>query len=469
MPLLLFPLLLIALPPLATLARGLPHLGSLVGDLDVLGLSLALAAAATLLTLALEGGVEGPEEALLLLPYLIPPFVVGMGVLFSFQGLGLKATGIPGILLAWVLHYTPLAYALLRPQAGAVHRFLLVARVHGVRGLGTLWVLLPPIYPSLLVTGGTLYLAFLGNFGIPAVLGLPERVYLLSTLAYARLLSPLSPDPLGQAAAVGLLLGLAALPALWLAQPPGTEPQLPLPAPRRPWARWAFTLYGALALAASTAGLLREALLDPYTGRWAPAFAGLLALPLARQGLMTSLALALTATLALLLLAALLRPWPALLRSWRRVLDLSYLLPGTLLALGLILLLGGTPLYGTPFLLLLAYLLNFTALALRALEASARVEGAVLAARVHGVGPLRAWLRVGYPLALPHLAAGAFLVFPLTFSEITLSAILYAPGSETVGVVALSLLQGGLYREAAALGLILGGLSVLALLGRRAW
>jgi iron(III) transport system permease protein len=224
-------------------------------------------------------------------------------------------------------------------------------------------------------------------------------------------------------------------------------------------------------LALTSWGLLREALLNPYTGALEPAFGAALELPLVRRGLANSLLLALGAASSLLLLALLLRPFPGVLARARALLDLHYTLPGTLLGLGLILLLAPTPLYATVWLLLLAYLLHFASLALRSLEAGVRVESGVAAARVHGLSFPRAWLRVGYPLLLPQ-AQGAFaLVFPLALSEITLSALLYAPGAETVGVAVLGALNGGLYREAAAVGLLLALLSTVALLtpGGRRW
>lgn len=469
---------LLALPLAILFLRGLPALPTTARDLDVVLQSLLLASAGTLLvlllalaltTLGILGGVGRGLEGLLLLSYLVPPFVTGMGVLFSLQSLGLKLLGVPGILLAWTLHYAPLAYLLLKPQVRVALGLLTAARVHGVSGLRALRVFLPPLLPPLLVAGGTLYLALLGNFGVPAVLGLPERVYVLPTLAYARLLSPSAADPLGEAAALGLWLALLAAPVVLMVRSPLLEAKEPVLPPPRAWLRLPFALYTALSLLVVLLGLLREALLNPYTGAWDPAFAEALGLPLVQKGLRNSLLLALAATGLLLLLALALRPHPALLRRVRGVLDLHYLLPGTLLGVGLILLLAPTPLYGTPWLLFLAYGLNFAALALRALEGGLRVEGAVLAGRVHGLPPTKAWFRIGYPLLLPSAFAGAFLIFPLAFAEITLSALLYAPGAETVGIAVLSALNGGLYREAAALGLVLMGISSLALLGKGRW
>jgi iron(III) transport system permease protein len=287
----------LALPLLALLSRALGHLAEAGEAWDVALNSLALSALGTLLTLglglalgwmALLGGVGRSLEGVLLLGYFIPPFVTGMGVLFSLELLGLRLPGALAILLAWTLHYTPLAYVPLKPALGNLLPSLRAAQVHGVLGGRRVRVLFPPLFPALLAVGGALYLALLGNFGVPAVLGLPDRVYVLPTLAYARLTSPVSPDPLGEASALGLLLGLLALPALLLHRPPQAEATgegFPTP---RPLFRLLFGAYALLALLLSGAGLLKEALFNPYTGALKPAFSEALALPLVRQGLLHS-------------------------------------------------------------------------------------------------------------------------------------------------------------------------------------
>ncbi|WP_018464957.1 hypothetical protein [Calidithermus timidus] len=465
------------LAPLWVLAvRGIGHFLEGFKDWDVALNSLLLAGGGTLLCLsvglglaylAMVGGAGRWLEGLLLLSYLVPPFVTGIGLLFTLQGLGLRAYGVWGILLAWLLHYTPLAYLLLKPQLRSAWLLLRAASVHGVTGWRRFRVFLPPLAPALLVAGGTVYIALLGNFGVPAVLGIPERVYVLPTLAYARLSSSLASDPLGQSAALALWLGGLALPALLLSRPPVVEAGLEEAWQPRLWAKVGLLVYGLAALGLSTLGLLREALQNPYSGAWEPAFRAAWALPLIRQGLVNSFFLASLATVLLVGSALLLRPFPAFMRRLRGLLDIYYLLPGTLLGIGLILLLAPTPLYGTPGILLLAYLLHLAPLALRALESGIRVEGLVFAARAHGLSPVRGWLRVGYPPLWGAAFAAGFLIFPLAFSELTLSALLYAPGSETLGVAVLSALNGGLYREAAAIGLALLGFSAIALVGRR--
>ncbi|RDI96703.1 ABC transporter permease [Meiothermus sp. QL-1] len=472
----LFLLLGLALPLLALAQRGLNNLDLLPRVLDLAGVSLWLALLGSLLCLLVGGTLAwlafrarlAPAwEALLLPAYLVPPFVGALGFLYGLEMVGVRPYGTGGILLAWTAHYAPVAYLLLRPTLESkLAPLLLACEVHGVRGWRRLRALLPPLLPALAAAFGALYLTLLGNFGVPAVLGLPAQVYTLPTLAYARLFSPASPDPLGEAAAVGLLLGLLALPALLLyAQPVGEVAPRPLRAALGGVARLGFVLFALVAVGFPLLGLLRRALFNPFTGNLEPAFASALALPLVRQGLVNSVGLALLTTGLLLLLALWLAPWPAHLRRVRQFLDPHYLLPGTLLALGLILLLAPTPLYATPAMLLLAYLLNFAALMLRAVEAG--LEGGVArlvgVGRLFGLGAYRAWGRIGYPLLGPYLAAGVFLVLPLALAELTLSALLYAPGAETLGVAVLSALNGGLFREAAAIGLMLMALSLLLL------
>ncbi|MCX7851074.1 MAG: ABC transporter permease, partial [Thermus sp.] len=158
--------LALALPLFLLFLRGLPTFPRTLQDLDVVLQSLALAGAGTLLTLLLAlalatwgllGRVGRGWEGLLLLGYLVPPFVTGMGVLFSFQSLDLRLYGVPGILLAWTLHYTPLAYLLLKPQVRVALGLLGAAQVHGVVGMKALRVFLPPLLPPLLAAGGALY------------------------------------------------------------------------------------------------------------------------------------------------------------------------------------------------------------------------------------------------------------------------------------------------------------------------
>jgi iron(III) transport system permease protein len=63
------------------------------------------------------------------------------------------------------------------------------------------------------------------------------------------------------------------------------------------------------------------------------------------------------------------------------------------------------------------------------------------------------------------LAAGALLVFVFAFHELTMSTILYGPGSETFGVVILNHRDLGSTGTTAALGVVqLAPVALIALL-----
>ena len=128
-------------------------------------------------------------------------------------------------------------------------------------------------------------------------------------------------------------------------------------------------------------------------------------------------------------------------------------MPGTLIALGLIALFVSTPLYATPALLLLAYVLRFLTPGIEGAQAAmtAQMRQLELAARVHGLTPAQTLRRVTLPLLRPQLLNTLSMIVPLSLSEVTLSALLYAPGAETAGVSVLNLLSEGNLRGAAAL------------------
>ncbi len=460
-------LALAALAPLgALLVRGAREIGSLPALWPVTLVTLGLALAGTATSVIAGGGLAwlafrarlGVRWDLAVLPaYLIPSFVAALGWMFAFEPLHIRPYGPLWIVAVWTATYAPLVYLLLRPALERVIPLLALASwIHGIHGARSVRTLLPPLFVPLGSVAGIIYLALLGNFGVPQLLGAPVGTATLATAAYARLLSPVRSDPLGDAAAVGLILALLSAPALFGRLRPGEIGASPaLPRAHALAAPLCLLAFGVVAFGVPLIGLLREALFNPFTGAFAPQFAAAFSYPLVRAGVLHSFALAAGAALLLLAGAAALAPFRRALRLLRRTLDPNYLLPGTMLGLGLIFLLARTPLYATPAILLIAYALHFAPLALRSVEAGAGgIDALVFAARVHGVSAGRAWLRVGFPLLRPYLGAAAFMIFPLAFSELTLSALLYAPGSETLGVAVLSALNDGAYGQGAALGLL---------------
>ncbi len=114
----------------------------------------------------------------------------------------------------------------------------------------------------------------------------------------------------------------------------------------------------------------------------------------------------------------------------------------------------GISIYATPFIIVFAYLARFLPLALKPPLAAM----AVLARDQEEASALdgaNAWQRLRHiivPNLLTAAAAGGMLVFLLAFNELTVSALLWTAGTETLGVVLFSLEDAGLGGEAAAIG-----------------
>jgi iron(III) transport system permease protein len=150
--------------------------------------------------------------------------------------------------------------------------------------------------------------------------------------------------------------------------------------------------------------------------------------------------------------------------------DLPYALPGIVFALALVLAwlpspIPGLRLYGTVWLLGLAYVGHYLAFALQPIGAAWRQLDPALeeAARIDGAGTLQAMRYVLLPVVAPTVLVAGLLVFLNAFSEISLSALLAGSRAETLGWLVFGLEQGGDTNRAAALSVVL--VAVLAVLG----
>ena len=134
-----------------------------------------------------------------------------------------------------------------------------------------------------------------------------------------------------------------------------------------------------------------------------------------------------------------------LLRVVNLVTEMPYALPGVVLAIAAILLflkpmpLLGVSLYNTVWIILFCYLARFLVLGLRPVVSGYHQLDRTLeeAAQIAGARLLRRLRTIILPLVAPAAAAGALLIFLTAFNELTVSALLWSSGSETLGVVVL--------------------------------
>ncbi|MGH2523137.1 MAG: ABC transporter permease, partial [Anaerolineales bacterium] len=146
-------------------------------------------------------------------------------------------------------------------------------------------------------------------------------------------------------------------------------------------------------------------------------------------------------------------------RVLSRICQVGYALPGVVVALSLILLVNRFMpfFYGTPLIVVLAYVVRHMPQAVRSSEAAlAQVPPSLEeAARSLGRRPMMAILTVTIPLIFPGLLAGAALVFLTSLKELPATLLLRPAGFDTLAVRVWMAAGDGIYTQAAPAALLL--------------
>lgn len=401
-----------------------------------------------------------------------------------------------GVIGLLALQQVPIVYLTLRAALRALPRDLAeAARVNGAGSWRLLWrVILPLMRPALLAGFALAFVSALGNFGVPALLGIPGRYTTLPVLMWQRLASS-GPSVLADMAVLAVLIGGVAVLAVWaqmhllrrgavaLIGPPQQPLRLSLGRARLPVevALWAVL---ALVVVAPMFAMLATALVPTYGVPLTPETATLrhfheviftqtvTARAFANSAVLAVLAGLGVACLALAIGALSRGPLRQGARAVTTLAEVAYAVPGLVISVGFIIAflkplpLLGFSLYGTHAIILGAYLAAFLAVGLKPVGvAFAALDPALQeAARVSGAGFWRRLWRIDLPLAAPAAASGAVLVILTAWNEVTLSAILWTRGTETLGTVIFNYEDGGYSTLSSAMS-ILSVAATLALMG----
>lgn len=461
---------------------------------------------------------RGAAATLLLFPLVLPPFVHTLAWLQAYGPVGVVPAvlntvtggharphlflGATGVITLLTFQGLPIAGLL---ALGALARIDAAgeeaARVAGAGALRAfVTITLPELLPTIAAAAGLVFVLSASDFGIVAVAGLPAGYGTLTTRIYAFLTFSASASSFTRAIALSALLGAGAAVALALlalrrdaaggfgGRPPQAAGAVSL-------GRWRTPIVAALALLflliviVPLVALVLTAL--THTIGFAPLPGNLTLdnlrrvarLPEARLALRTSLWLsALAATVALAIgvaIALATRAAGIADRLLPALAALPFGMPGSVTAVAFILGWGqklpvvGRSLYGTAWLILLAYIARFLVFAVEPLRAAlARLDPALEeSAAVAGAGRLRRLRDVLTPHLAPALAAAWLLIFLTALHELTVSALLASPQVTTLGVAVLHLEQEGDITAMAALATLLvvliAAAAALLLLARR--
>ena len=522
LPLILLPVALIALGPvLRLLLEGVglgdgltsEHLTTVLtreGTRTALLHSLVTAGGGTLISILIGASFaflvaltdirgKGALVFCLMVPMMIPPQITALAwmqvtgpssVLLKMLGLA-PPLGSPqplhspqGIVLLLGIQHASLVFLTLRAGLRMIPADLVEAARMCGGGTLQVWaqVVLPLSMPALIAGAAMAFVTALGNFGIPAMLGIPARYSTLPTLIYQHLVG-LGPSVLPEVAVLSLLIGLVAIAGVLAGRAvlsrggfglvglSGTPLAFSLGRARLPVeiALWAFI---AMILVLPLLALLATSLIPAYgvplsfeTATFKAWHEALFVQPVTRRAYANSLFLAVAAALILMAiclpLAWLMERRPSrVTRLLDGLIDLPYALPGVVLSIACILTFTRLPftnltLYGTIWIILMAYLARFFVVMLRPIQSSlAQLDPAMEEAAASVGARLGRRLRaIVLPLAAPSAAAGAILVFLTAVNELTVSALLWSSGTETLGVVIFNLEDSGETVMASALAM----------------
>jgi iron(III) transport system permease protein len=477
------------------------------------GTALAVLIGATVAVLVGLTDIRGRNAFVFcfVLPLMIAPQVVALAwlQLFGPSSTLLKMVGLApamgsgnplysaqGIILLLGVQYAPLVFLTLRAGLRTLPQELLEAGLAaGAKPLTILRTIILPLMTPPLVAGIALcFVSCLGNFGIPAFLGVPGNYLVLPTLIYQRL-AGLGPSVLSEVAVLSCLIGFIAVLGIFLQDlmlrrrdfriTTTSNAMRPFELGRwRPAAEIALWLLTIVVLVLPLVALLLSSLVPaagvPLTGKsatWLNYDYVLFDHAAAKRAFVNSFSLSATAAIVIVLVAVPL----AYFLVWRRsrllrVLNLAaevpYALPGVVLAIAAILVflkplpVLGLTLYNTVWIILFGYLARFLVLGLRPVIGGYYQLDRTLeeAAQIAGARLLRRLATIILPLVAPMATAGALLVFLTAFNELTVSALLWSSGAETLGVVVFSFQQGGDSTYAAALAMLTVAVTIALML-----
>ncbi|MEX2534451.1 MAG: iron ABC transporter permease [Trueperaceae bacterium] len=434
---------------------------------------------------------------LLILPFAIPPLFAAMGWVQLAGPVGLLSNAYKAIFdvpvvpwsiygsagIIFVLGITKYPFVFIT-VAGALQRMdASLEEAARTSGAGTIRIMrnitLPLVRPA--ITGGALlaFVSCIDNFGIPAVLGLRVQFHVLTTRIYEALTIP----DLPLATAMSMLLVILAAGAIWLLGKfegqagehaviagKSIRPHIISLGSARPWVTLCLLLVIGVIVVLPLFALVVTSV-QPYYGAPLTAenitgsnYDAVFSMSAARRGIRNSMIIAPVAASILVVVTALLAYLNVKARyRGAKILDaigmVPFALPGSVIGVGMILAWSNPPigptLYGTVWILLVAYLMRYMAYGLRSCRASLLQihDSLEEAGSTSGANRLRTLRDITVPLMRPGMIAAWVLIFMSAFNELTVSVLIWSARNETIGVWIFLMQDSGFPGRASALAI----------------
>ena len=461
------------------------NLGALINTLVAAGCTMVLGTALAFPLAWLVGrtNLYGRKffRGLFILSYMVPPYVGAMAwlrllnpnvgdlnlLLRALFGLGdgpgpLNVYSLPGLIWVLTSFYYPYAFITISRAMEKMDPTLEEAsRVAGASPLKTvLKITLPMTTPALVAGALLVFISAASCYGIPSIIGVPGRVHTVTT----RIIDYVGRGSDGMTDAMGLGLFLMALAILVLilsdvlaarkqyitVSGKSTRPNIvdlrkwrkPLTALVVLFALIVIVIPFATILTTSFKTDLGKSLLAPgnFTlSQWQLIFSREEVLSCLKNSCLFAAAAATVGILIACVMSYLLQRTRI---RGRRLPDFLITLgsstPSVVIALSLILSMRGNfgiDIYQTAWIIIIAYLLKYLMMGMRTVVSAMSQVHASLeeSSQIAGASWGRTMLRITGPLISPSVAAGWFLIFIPSFYELSMTTLLYANGTKTIG------------------------------------
>jgi len=407
--------------------------------------------------------------------------------------LGLKSSpfdiySLGGMILVEGLLDLPIAYLIIAPAMASFDAALEEAAwVSGGSKFRALRrVTFPILRPAILASLALVIVRSLAAFAVPSVIGMPGRVYVLTTYIYRLISLGFMPD-YGRAAAVGVSVLVTSTVLVYVYRRLTARSERYVTISARGYkpaiiglGRWRYPLSFLtsllfLVLIVIPVLVLLYVSLIPYVMPPSAKAFSMMTLkhwnyvlhdPLSLRALRNSVFLALVgATLGILLstfvsyiIVRVKSAGSALLES---LAFFSFSFPGLVIGIGFMWFFVRTPLYATIWALLIGYIATYLPYGIRPLTSTfiQISEDLEEASKVAGGGFLYTFRRIVVPLAIPGIVSGWILMASMFLRELSLSAVLSRPGTEVLAVQILRFADDSLWGQVSALGIVMIALS----------
>lgn len=420
-------------------------------------------------------------RTLLVSSYMIPPYVgaiawvqllnPGVGYLnellkfvFGLEAAPFDIYSMWGIGWVLTLFYSPFAFITISRAMEKMDPTLEeAARISGASPMRTvLDVTLPLMAPSIFAGGLLVFIAAGSCFGIPAIVGMPANIEVLTTriVTYVYIGDPESiRDSTALAASLMFLANALLFGMTWVVgkkdyttiSGKSTRPNI---VELRQWKWLAFAgvgLYTMISIIIPLGSIVLTSLIttlsEPITlsnlgfESWVPVVTSSQYMECIWNSFIYAIAAACIGTVLSLFVAYLAVKTQV---KGRSLPDLLVVIggstPSIVIALALIIAFSGNfglNLYSTMWILVVSYLVKYMTMSVRTIAASLSQVHISLeeAALNSGAGWLRVCKDIIMPLIAPSIVAGWFLIFMPSFYELTMSLLLYGSETKTIGVL----------------------------------